>query len=153
MDKQDLWPSAVVATALLFLVTAITIAAIARYSVDDALKIWTALTAIAGVITGAFVSYFFTRGTVKQAITQVSQAQNETNSARLDAQQSKAALLRVAGQMEPRQWRQLVGNDDVVRAAFANPLQPSSVEFELAKRANGTNGDQGRRSVRKGKAT
>jgi hypothetical protein len=42
--------------------------AILHYStVDDAQKIWTGLTALIGVITGAFVSYFFTRGTVQAA--------------------------------------------------------------------------------------
>ncbi|HEY9286918.1 MAG TPA: hypothetical protein VIT43_02735 [Candidatus Dormibacteraeota bacterium] len=145
MNRQDVWPSAVVALALLFLVTAITIAAIARYSVDDALKIWNGLTAIVGVITGAFVSYFFTRGTVQQAISQVSKAQDEANSARndansaqLDARRSKAALLRMAGGIEPRQFAELVSKDEVVKAALGDQATDAMAGSAPKKTTNGS---------------
>lgn len=122
MDKQIAWPSALVATALLLVVGAVTVAAIAKYPVDDALKIWTALTAIVGVITGAFVSYFFTRGTVQQAVEQTSKAQAETESVRQAAQVNETALRRMAGYLDPKMWHELVSNDDVVRAAYDSPV-------------------------------
>jgi hypothetical protein len=76
--QQNDWPSALVALGILALVGAIAISAIVHYNtVDDALKIWSGLTALVGVITGAFVSYFFTRGTV-QAAQQTAQVARES---------------------------------------------------------------------------
>lgn len=66
--SEGQWPSAVVAVAIMALVGGITISAIFHYnSVDDALKFWAGLTGLVGVITGAFVSYFFTRQTADAA--------------------------------------------------------------------------------------
>lgn len=119
MDKQLVgWPSAIVGVTLLLVIGAVTVAAIARYPVDDALRVWTALTAIVGVITGAFVSYFFTRGTVQQAQDQTKQAQEQTASVRASAALNETALKRVAGQMDPVQWQSLLQQDDLVRKAF-----------------------------------
>jgi hypothetical protein len=39
--EETTWPSAVVAIALVLLVTAVSVTAIVRYNVDEALKIWT----------------------------------------------------------------------------------------------------------------
>ena len=65
--EQAEWPSAVVALGLLALITAVGITAIVRYNVEQALKIWSALAGITGVVTGAFVTYFFTRQPIKDA--------------------------------------------------------------------------------------
>jgi hypothetical protein len=53
--------------ALVALVTAITITAIIRYDVDSVLKIWSSLGTVVGVVTGAVVTYFFTRDAVDAA--------------------------------------------------------------------------------------
>lgn len=121
MDKQVAWPSALVGTALLVVIGAITVAAIARYSVDDALKIWTALTAIVGVITGAFVSYFFTRGTVQTALAQTQKANAETDAMKEAARVNETALWRIAGHLEPKQFNDLLLKDETVRAAYGGP--------------------------------
>ena len=66
MEKAE-WPSAVVALGILALSTAVGITAIVKYNVEQALKIWGALAGITGVVTGAFVTYFFTRQPIKEA--------------------------------------------------------------------------------------
>src|SRR5215471_17075297 len=89
--SSDGWAPApaVVAVGILGLVGGITISAIFRYSsVDDALKFWTALTGLVGVITGAFVAYFFTRSTVQAAQTNVA---SSTQAARDADQRANAA--------------------------------------------------------------
>jgi phosphoenolpyruvate-protein kinase (PTS system EI component) len=74
----------------LILIGAIANSAILHYnSVDDALKIWSGLTALVGVITGAFVSYFFTRGTAQAAQQTAQAAQQTAQVARESAQGSQ----------------------------------------------------------------
>jgi hypothetical protein len=61
------WPESAVAVALIVLITAVSVAGIARYEVADFLKIWVALTGLIGIITGTIVTYFFTRTSLDQA--------------------------------------------------------------------------------------
>lgn len=92
--QQISWPSTVVALGILTLIGAIVVSAIVHYnSVDDALKIWTGLTALLGVVTGAFVSYFFTRGTTQAA----QDARKEAENAREEAQTKGNALTATLG--------------------------------------------------------
>jgi hypothetical protein len=66
--NQTEWPSAAVAIAILALIGAVTVAAIFRYqTLAEALQIWQAMAALIGIVTGAFVTYFFTRGSVETA--------------------------------------------------------------------------------------
>jgi len=58
----------IVALGLLALIGAISVSAIFNYStVDDALEFWSVLSGLVGVVTGAFVAFFFTRATVQAA--------------------------------------------------------------------------------------
>lgn len=61
------WPESAVAVALILLIAAVSVTGIARYEVDQFLKIWAALTGLVGIITGAIVTYFFTRASLDQA--------------------------------------------------------------------------------------
>jgi hypothetical protein len=61
------WPESAVAVALVLLITAVSVTGIARYPVEEFLKIWAALTGLVGIITGAIVTYFFTRASLDQA--------------------------------------------------------------------------------------
>src|SRR3712207_1743936 len=89
------WPSAVVASMLVFLIGAVAVTAIIKYpTVAEALQIWNSLTAVVGVLTGAFVSYFFTRGAVKGAEERANQAQQRADIERARARQ---ALAKIAG--------------------------------------------------------
>ena len=64
------WPSAAVALGLIALIGAVAISAIIKYdNIDDALKFWSALAGLLGVITGAAATYFFTRSAVTSAQT------------------------------------------------------------------------------------
>src|SRR5438067_9550269 len=85
------WPSAIVGTALILMLGGVIVAGVLRYPVDDALKLFSGFSAIVGVITGAFVSYFFTRGTVQQA----NQAAAE-HAERADVEAKNAAVARKA---------------------------------------------------------
>jgi hypothetical protein len=103
------WPSAVVATALLATIAAIAIAAIVRYSVDDALKVWSALGTLVGVVTGAFVTYFFTRGAVQHA-------RRAAESANTRAQHAETAFQRVYGKLQGSEaWSEVASDPAVVR--------------------------------------
>lgn len=103
-SEQVGWPSAVVAVALLAMLTSITVAGIARYEVDDALQVWTAMAALVGVVTGSFVTYFFTRGPINDAKQQATEAQD--------------ALKAVAGKLEPKQFNDLVKAEPAIARRF-----------------------------------
>ncbi len=77
MEKAE-WPSAVVALGILALITAVGITAMVKYNAEQALKIWGALSGITGVVTGAFVTYFFTREPIKEAREQRDTAEART---------------------------------------------------------------------------
>ncbi len=77
------WPAAAVAVAIVGLLGAISIAAIIKYgTVEDALKWWTGLSAIAGILTGAATTFFFTRGEVNTTREQLNQAQTQATEER-----------------------------------------------------------------------
>ena len=107
--ENEGWPPGptIVALGLLTLIGAITITAIVRYSsVEDALKFYSALSALVGVVTGAFVAYFFTRSTVQAATKTVraatdnaqalqgvaATAQGQTEAAQRKAQETQDAF-------------------------------------------------------------
>jgi len=88
------WPSAAVAIALLALIGTVGVTSIIVFSnVDDALRIWSALAGLLGVVTGAFVSYFFTRGTMQQ-VQQI--AANANQQASIAQQQASTAQQQVS---------------------------------------------------------
>jgi hypothetical protein len=61
------WPTAGVMIALILIVGAIAVAAVVRYTADDALRIWTVLDPLVGVIVGAAGTYWFARQTTEEA--------------------------------------------------------------------------------------
>jgi hypothetical protein len=65
------WQSVIIGIALFLLIGLITVAAIWKYPVDDALKIVSALAGLLGVVTGACTTYFFTRQPLIEARQQV----------------------------------------------------------------------------------
>jgi hypothetical protein len=97
---------AAVALGLLALIGAVTVSAIFHYdTVDDALKFWSALSGLIGVVTGAFVAYFFTRETVetaKQGTAAVQETATRNNAVLKDAvetaKQGTAAVQETARQ-------------------------------------------------------
>lgn len=109
------WPSAVVGAALILIIGAVMVAAVSRYpSVDDALKIFTALSALVGVVTGAFVTYFFTRPTIQQA-NQQAKAQ-VGRSARLHN-----ALTLATGKLTPEAFNDLLREPHFTDALYKLP--------------------------------
>jgi hypothetical protein len=92
-----------------------TVTAILKYpSPDDALKIWAALSGVAGLITGAFVTYFFTQGIVQEA----KAARNVVLEQAEKAEARAEALAATVGKLGTQEWRDLVDRDPAVRRAL-----------------------------------
>lgn len=117
------WPSAVVATVLLIVIGAITVAGIYKYpSTTEALEIWSSLTPLVGLITGAFVTYFFTRGAIQTAQTQARDAAQRAVELQERADRTQQALVKVVGIVEPTRWDELAGSDPTIQSALGgNP--------------------------------
>ena len=107
-ENQTGWPSAAVAIAILTLIGAVTIAAIFRYTLGEALQIWQSMSALIGLVTGAFVTYFFTRNSIEAAQTQ---ARSAMELAHEESRRSDAAhmmLTKAAGLVPPPQFEALL---------------------------------------------
>jgi len=61
MTEGSQWPAATVAIAFLAFVAAIFLTVFFRDGIDGAMKAWSAIGTIVGVLTGAIPSYFFHR--------------------------------------------------------------------------------------------
>jgi hypothetical protein len=85
------WPESAVAVALVLLIAAVSVTGIARYPVEEFLKIWAALTGLVGIITGAIVTYFFTRASLDQAERKVTDTEKKLEDER---ERSRALLTR-----------------------------------------------------------
>jgi hypothetical protein len=114
------WQSVVVAVAVIAVVGGIAIAAIVKYStVDEALKFWSALSGLVGLITGAFVTYFFSRGTIQQAQQEKSQAIQQTQAATAEKTTALQAAGVLAGHMDQASFQQLKETEPVVARTFS----------------------------------
>jgi hypothetical protein len=83
------WPESAVAIALILLIAAVSVAGIARYHVDEFLRIWAALTGLIGIITGAIVTYFFTRSSLDHSERKLGEAERKLE---LERERSRALL-------------------------------------------------------------
>jgi hypothetical protein len=118
-DRAIDWPSAVVATAILTLIGAVTIAGIIKYpTTTEALEIWSTLTPLVGLITGAFVTYFFTRGEIQTAQEQAKEARLLASRQQQQAAITQQALVRVAGALEPSKWDEMLRSEPTLWVAM-----------------------------------
>ena len=87
--------STIVALGILTLIAAIAVVAIHKYTADDALKVLGVLSGLFGVVTGTFVTYFFTREAtvIAQQRTVVAEARAKTAELNLAILQSNATDL------------------------------------------------------------
>ncbi len=123
---MDKWPQATVASLVIILVGAIAVTAIVRYAtVDDALKFWSALSGLVGIITGAMVTYFFSRGTVQTA---TDAARNSTELAKRssDAAQASAADARNHANDAKAARAKLAATNQAL-TVFGNQLDPAKL--------------------------
>jgi Co/Zn/Cd efflux system component len=109
------WPTAMVAVAVVLLVGSITVTAIVRYNnADEALKIWAALSGVVGLLTGAFVTYFFTQGTVQEAKEARAAVQEQANKADVRLE----ALAATTAKMNPESILELKKTNPSVQKAL-----------------------------------
>lgn len=117
VDTPVGWPSAIVACAVVVLIGAITVAAVITYDTpEEALKIWASMSAVVGLLTGAFVTSFFTRGALESAKDQELSAKREMIRQARVAEVTRSALLKAAGYVPEAKWSELM-NDPAMRAA------------------------------------
>ena len=98
-SSNNMWPSTAVALGMLAIIGVAGVSAIWRYdTIDDALKIWAVLGTLIGVVSGAFVAYFFTKD-------QVGEAQGRADKASEKAMEAKSVAQMAIDQL-PDQVRQ-----------------------------------------------
>ena len=135
-DEGGRWAAVMVALGILLLIGAMSVTAIIRYdTVEEALQIWSAVTGLLGVVTGAVVAYFFTRGTVETARQSaqglqevVATAQEEETALRkafeeawLRVRENKDALTTCMSRIDPELAQQLEQDPVVARALGRRP--------------------------------
>jgi hypothetical protein len=114
------WPSALVGTALILVLGGIMVTGVAHYqSVDDALKLFGGLSALVGVVTGAFVSYFFTRGTIQQANQVAAQHAERADAEAGKANAAQSALTLAVAHLTPADFKK-IQMEPAVRTALGN---------------------------------
>jgi predicted histidine transporter YuiF (NhaC family) len=90
-NQSSSWPSAAVAISIVALLTAVLTAACIKYSATDALKIVASFSAVLGLLTGVFVSYFFTKSSVQTAQQTAATAQQTAATAQASAANNQVA--------------------------------------------------------------
>jgi hypothetical protein len=130
-DDTAKW-SAVVAIAILVIIGAIAMTSVIRYDVADAMTVLDWLGPLIGVVTGAFVGYFFTRGQVQTAkdLADMSTQQANQSMAAADsametasrAQEQSAKLskvvTKVTGKLDPKEFETMLASDSALREAL-----------------------------------
>jgi hypothetical protein len=86
------WPAVVVAVALLAVIGAVLLTGTIRWSQNEVADLFTTLSPVIGVVTGAFVTYFFTR----QAAASAAGSAQDSAQVALDAAQGAEARLAAA---------------------------------------------------------
>jgi hypothetical protein len=89
IDSAKLGP-ALVGVAIVGVVGWVAETAISHYPIDDALKVWSALTGLFGVTIGALGAYFFTSGTTQAAQNLANSAQRFGDDMRENASSAQA---------------------------------------------------------------
>ena len=118
------WPSAVVALGIIAAVAGIAIAAIVQYdTVDDALKFWSALSGLVGIITGAVVTYFFSRGSIRSVTADAASAREATQKATEKADIATEALNVALLHVDQGSADQLMQIPSVSKALGASPTR------------------------------
>lgn len=95
------WPAVVVALGILLLLGAVLVTATARWTAADLKEVLTALAPVLGVITGAFVTYFFTRHANAAATDAAASAKDTADRAAEDARdRARSETVRLQAQTE-----------------------------------------------------
>jgi hypothetical protein len=108
-EKGNDWPAAAVAITILILAGAVTIAAINTFkNPTDALKIWEPMSALLALFTGAFITYFFTRGAVQSAQLQARNASLLAAQQARRADATQQALTKAVALLPPEEGKKVV---------------------------------------------
>jgi hypothetical protein len=75
------WPAAIVASVIISVIGAVAVTSIYQYTVDDALKIWSGLSGLIGLVTGVIATYFFASSSIQTANEQTRRANERADEA------------------------------------------------------------------------
>jgi hypothetical protein len=104
------WQEVVVGVVLILAIAGIELAALLKYGLDDALKMWAAI----GTLVGAVVTYFFQRERLQEAAKKAEDLDREVET-------THRALNVVANEVDPDRLAQLERENDALKAAMGRP--------------------------------
>jgi hypothetical protein len=125
------WPAVVVALGILLLLGAVLVTATARWTERDMRDLLAGLAPVLGVVTGAFVTYFFTRQATATAQSMAASASRQADSVqvRFDSQLQRTRSLHnalsTALAMVDTETAGRMRQDPTIRAALG-PVEPAS---------------------------
>jgi len=136
------WPSAAVAIAIIAFLTVVMCVALKRYSMDAVLKLWAGLGSVAGILAGAFVSYFFTHEATEAKV-QAAQAQSAATKTELRLAQTrlnafKEASDAVKSKLSPQdaKWFDEMIYTPAVRKSRETPTPSSKWQYHIYRNPN-----------------
>jgi hypothetical protein len=108
-EKSNDWPAAAVAITILILAGAVTISAINTFrNPADALQIWEPMSALLALFTGAFITYFFSRGAVQSALLQARNAMLMATQQEQRADATQQALTKAVAMLSPEDGMKVI---------------------------------------------
>jgi hypothetical protein len=111
------WQEVVVGVVLIIAIAGIELAALLKYGLDDALKMWAAI----GTLVGAVVTYFFQRERLQEAAKKAESLDREAEALDRQVKNTHEALTAVTEEIEPDRLAQLQKENEVLRAAMGSP--------------------------------
>lgn len=119
------WQSVVVAICIIGFVLTITVVAIKRYNTaDDALKIIGAFSGILGIMSGAFVTYFFTRDSINEAKERANEYKIQFTEAKTEKDALESLWKKIAAKPDNTSLATIKLDPDI--SLFMNDLEESS---------------------------
>jgi ABC-type nickel/cobalt efflux system permease component RcnA len=127
------WPAAVVAVAILLLLGSVLVAATMRWNVDDVKDMFGTLSPLLGIVTGAFVTYFFTRQAASNAVS-AARSETETTKEHLDTTNKMLGRKQAEAETHLQRAREL-HNALSVALGMADPAKAEQMRRDPAVRA------------------
>lgn len=131
-NQQSEWPAVVVAIGILLLLGAILVTAAARWSAAELQDVAGVLAPVLGVVTGAFVTYFFTRHTAAAAGTVAQNAMGAAQKA-ADAAQTATDVVQRTNDIAQRAADAAVTTREVNELRYTSQAEQTTSQLERAR--------------------